>query len=309
MDFVSEEPVDRLTESASFAPRFGGSQANIAVGAARFGASAALAGCAGTDPWGRWLRETLAREGVDVALFELHADVQTQHAFVAVSPDGEPSFSFFGETPRGCMPAAQELHERVTEGPPGVLVFGSDTLIAERDREVVADLGRLARSRDWQALFDPNLRVARWHNEALMLAVATGVLEDVTVVKANSAEAIALTGRADPVEAARALCSLGPRIALVTAGADGAILAAGDAAPERVPAVHTRILDATGAGDAVAAVVAAALARGGGLTAGVVELAMQVAARVVTERGALAGLPSEAEAARMLDRHLEEASK
>src|SRR5206468_1374759 len=107
------------------------------------------------------------------------------------------------------------------------------------------------------------------------------------------------TGCGELLDAARALCSLGAESALVTAGAQGALLALGVAKPEWVPAVPTRVLDATGAGDAVAGVIAAALARGGGLTAGCVEVAMQVAARVVTERGALAGLPGRAEARRM----------
>src|SRR5207247_3309377 len=112
----------------------------IAVGAARFGARAALAGRAGTDPWGRWLSATLTREHVDTTLFELRDGVQTQHAFVAVSPEGEPEFSFFGVLPDGCLPAGHEIHERIASGSPGVLVFGSDTLIAPRDRELVAEL-------------------------------------------------------------------------------------------------------------------------------------------------------------------------
>jgi ribokinase len=100
------------------------------------------------------------------------------------------------------------------------------------------------------------------------------------------------------------LCSLGARVALVTAGADGAVLAQGDRSPEYVPPVAARVLDTTGAGDAVAAVAAATLAQGGELTAAVAEVAMEVASRVVAERGALAGLPDRAEARRMLGAHL-----
>jgi fructokinase len=303
VDLVSEEPVDRLTDSPSFVPRFGGSQANIAIGAARFGAGVAFGGRAGTDPWGRWLREALLREGVDASLFHLASDVETPHSFVAVSQEGEPEFLFFGGSPEGCVPPADELSALVSEGR-GVLVFGSDTLIGDRDRKAVVDLKRIAVSAGWQVLFDPNLRAGRWRDERFMRDVAIGAIEGVAVVKANAAEALALTGCRELAEASLALCSLGAHAALVTAGPDGAILARSGCSPEHVPAAATRVLDTTGAGDAVAAVVAATLAQGGELTAAVAGVAMEVASRVVAERGALAGLPNPAEARRMLDAHL-----
>ena len=71
VDFMAEPPCERLTDASAFVPSFGGSQANVAVGAARLGAGSALAGCAGTDPWGVWLRGRLASEGVDVSLYTL----------------------------------------------------------------------------------------------------------------------------------------------------------------------------------------------------------------------------------------------
>jgi sugar/nucleoside kinase (ribokinase family) len=300
VDFVSEQPVDRLTDSPSFVARFGGSQANIAIGAARFGAEVAFGGRAGSDPWGCWLREALLREGVDASLFHLASDVETPHAFVAVSREGEPEFSFFGGSPEGCVPSVDELSARVSEGP-GILVFGSDTLICDRDRDVVVDLKRLAVSAGWQVLFDPNLRAGRWQEERLMHDVALGAIEGVAVVKANAAEAVALTGCRELAEASVALCSLGAHAALVTAGPGGAILARSDRSPEHVPAATSRVVDTTGAGDAVAGVVAATLARGGELTAAITAVAMEVAGRVIAERGAVAGLPEPAEARRMLD--------
>jgi len=300
VDFVSEGAVEHITEATAFMPRFGGSQANIAVGAARFSARAALAGRAGADPWGRWLFETLAREHVDVSLFELREDVQTQHAFVAVSPEGEPEFSFYGVLPDGCLPAGDGIHESIAAGPPGVLVFGSDTLIAAGDRELVAELVPAAMALGWRVLFDPNLRAGRWPARETMLEVALAALAGVTVVKANAAEAAALTGVAGPGEAAETLCLKGAQSALVTAAADGAFLSRDGGTAQHVPALPARVLDATGAGDAVGAVLAAALARAGRLDREVVALAMKVAAGVVGGRGALAGLPDPARASTML---------
>ena len=50
-------------------PSFGGALANVAVAAAREGAEVELAGGVGDDPWGDWLRERLAAEGVGLRWF------------------------------------------------------------------------------------------------------------------------------------------------------------------------------------------------------------------------------------------------
>jgi fructokinase len=292
VDFVSTQPGAELAQTQSFAPRFGGSQANVAVGAARFGARSVLLGAAGDDPWGRWLRERLIEEGVDVSGFALLAGVDTPHAFVAVGPDGEPEFSFFGDG-ETCVAAAAAHVDDAFEGRGGVFVFGSDSLVGEAGREATGRARGLALERGWPVLYDPNLRPRRWPGEAEMKARVLEQLPDCTVLKANLEEARALTGESDAAAAAAALRSLGARSVVVTTGGDGAVVAAEQEQPLRVPARRAPALDATGAGDAVAAVLAAALAADArpGQLAAVTELAMEVAARVIAVTGALPALP------------------
>ena len=52
---------------ASFAKYVGGSPTNTAVGASRLGLNAGLITRVGADHMGRFIREQLVREGVDVA--------------------------------------------------------------------------------------------------------------------------------------------------------------------------------------------------------------------------------------------------
>ncbi len=305
VDFVSESPVERLTDARAFIPSFGGSQANIAVGAARFGARSAMVGRAGTDPWGKWLRARLESEGVDASMFDLREDVTTTMAFVALSSEGEPTFSIYGGAEEGGLSPSllagleEALYRHIGRGPPGVLVFGSDTLIVPADRDLLAPLKEAAVAGGWQVLYDPNLRDGRWSDEEEMLAVARAALNDVTIVKANAAEAAALTDEADVESAATALVRLGPRQALVTAGGGGAVLA-GPEGVVRIPAEPVDVLDTTGAGDAVAGVLAAGLAQSTEVTPGLAQVAIRVAARVVAVRGALTGLPAASEARGLL---------
>src|SRR5207245_655864 len=82
---IGEALVDLVAEAPErFVPHPGGAVANVAVAAARRGARVALAGAAGDDRWGRWLRERLAAERVELDWFVLDGAAPTTIAFVTV---------------------------------------------------------------------------------------------------------------------------------------------------------------------------------------------------------------------------------
>ncbi len=296
VDFVCERPVAGLGEAASFVPRPGGSLPNIAVGAARFGARVEMLGGAGDDEWGRWLRERIVAEGIDVGRFVLMPGAGTSHAFVSVDARGEPSFAFYGDPERPAAHAGDDLDPALS-GDPGVLVVGSDTLLGEAEREVTMRAAAIARDRGWQVLCDPNVRPKRWADSDEMVRVIRELVAAAGVVKLNEAEARALTGAADAETAGRALCGVGPEVVVVTRGAHGALVVSAGRS-EAVTGIDAAVVDATGAGDCVAGVIAAALAAGVAPSelAAAVEVAMSAAAGVVAVWGATAGLPPATEA-------------
>ena len=67
VDLYGEQIGGRLEDMQSFAKYLGGSPANTSVGASRLGLSAAMLTRVGDEHNGRFVRETLAREGVDVS--------------------------------------------------------------------------------------------------------------------------------------------------------------------------------------------------------------------------------------------------
>src|SRR6188768_2507322 len=66
VDLYGQQVGGRLEDMASFAKYLGGSPANTAAGAARLGLKTALITRVGDDHMGRFIREQLRREGVDV---------------------------------------------------------------------------------------------------------------------------------------------------------------------------------------------------------------------------------------------------
>ena len=109
-----------------------------------------------------------------------------------------------------------------------------------------------------------------------------GWVEGASLVTPNLEEAIVLTGRSAPEEAARALLAYVPEV-VVTCGRDGVLWTSRSSGPLWVGAISTEIIDTTGAGDAFCAGLLAARARGAGLTeqlgAGV-RLAAEAASRL-----------------------------
>lgn len=298
VDFVCERPVSSLGDADYFVPRLGGSLANIAVAAARFGGEVELLGGAGDDEWGRWLRERVAAEGVGMDDFILVEGMCTSHAFVSVSEDAEPSFAFYGDIERAAEQAGGRV-EQALGGEPGVLVVGSDTLLGDGERAVTMRASELARKRGWEVLCDPNLRPNRWDTREEMIEVISGLVSTASVVKLNEDEALALTGSDDVEKAGAAIGALGPSSVVITRGPGGALVLRGGTV-ERVAGRDADLVDATGAGDCVAGVIAAGLARSLPLT-GVVDTAMEAAAGVVAVWGATEGLPDTAKARALLD--------
>ena len=67
VDFYAQQIGARLEDVTSFAKYLGGSSANTAFGCARLGLKAAMVSRVGDDAMGRFLVETIAREGCDVS--------------------------------------------------------------------------------------------------------------------------------------------------------------------------------------------------------------------------------------------------
>src|SRR6476659_8039796 len=67
VDFYAQQIGARLEDVTTFAKYLGGSSANTAFGCARLGLKAGLISRVGDDAMGRFLVETIAREGCDVS--------------------------------------------------------------------------------------------------------------------------------------------------------------------------------------------------------------------------------------------------
>jgi len=272
------KPGETVTD-AVLSTHNGGKGANQAAAAALLGASVALLGRVGDEGFGGPLVRALEEKGVDTTLVEPAPDSSTGTAFITVTEDGENAITVAPGANRRLIPEDVDA-ARGKIGDASVLVVQMEV-----PRECVARAVEVAGGVGTRAIL----------NLAPPFEVPRTVLENLDPLVVNEHEAAFLLGDSvEGVEAALAaasdLLALGPKSAVVTVGADGAVFAEeGDTG--HVPAPKVEVVDTTGAGDAFVGALALRLARGDSLRRAV-GYAARAGAAAVTREGAQGALPT-----------------
>ena len=257
----------------------GGKGANQAAAAALLGASVVFLGRVGDDGFGGPLVRALREKGVDADLVKEAAGASTGTAFITVTADGENAITV--------APGANRRLTPEDVGDAREAIGGARVLVVQMEvpRETV---GRAV-----EVAGEEGARVVL--NLAPPFEVPREVLEGLDPLVVNEHEAAFLLGH--PVEgvegamgAAGGLISLGPKSAVVTLGAEGAVFA-GDETVGHVPAPTAEVVDTTGAGDAFVGALAFRLAKYDTLEEAV-SYAVRAGAAAVTKEGAQGALPT-----------------
>ncbi|WP_294549782.1 carbohydrate kinase [uncultured Pseudoflavonifractor sp.] len=280
----------------------GGAPANVACAVSRLGGRAAFLGKVGDDMHGRFLRDTLAGEGVDVSGMVLDPSVFTTLAFVALDDSGERSFSFARKPGADTCLRREEVSKNVLEHC-GILHVGSLSLTDEPARSATLWAVKQVRSRGGAVAYDPNYRASLWRNEENARLQMRSLTPLADYIKISDEETELLTSHNSPEEAAQTLLEQGACCVAVTLGAEGALIAARDGM-KVVPGCPVEwVADTTGAGDAFWGAFLAQTA-GSGLSpqemtlekaAEFARFANMAASLCIGRRGAIPAMPTLAE--------------
>ena len=234
--------------------RPGGKGANQALGAVRAGASTALIGRVGADPDGSSYLVGLRRQDVDVSQVQRTRGVPTGAALIVVDGDGENTIVVAAGANAALGVDDVEAAAEV--------VRSADVLLLQLEvpLDTVAAAARIAHEAGTRVLLNPSPAAA----------MQPGLLQHVDLVVANMAEATQLTGWRGPL--------------ITTMGARGAHWGAAGVDLRR-PAERVDAVDTTGAGDAFAGALAAALADGLD-EASALDRAVAAGGRATTHEGA-----------------------
>jgi ribokinase len=256
----------------------GGKGANQAVAARRLGADVRFIGCVGDDTFGPELRQSMTAEGIGVQGLATSAGINSGTAVIVVDAAG-----------RNQIAVASGANLRLTVD--WVARFLEDFAWAQ---VVICQLEVPLDTVLW------TLRTARQHGATTVLNPAPAqpvppeIWSLVDYLTPNEVEAAQVSGLplavlSDAGDVARALLARGPRVVILTLGAQGAFVGTLDHRVH-VPALPVTVVDTTAAGDAFNGALAVALAEGRPLT-GAVHFANAAAGLACTQRGAQNSLP------------------
>ena len=247
----------------------GGKGANQAVAAARLGAAVSFIGCVGDDDAGRSAADTLAAEGIDTRHLHRIPGAHTGVALILVDEAGQ-----------NCIAQVDAA---------AALIQSAALLICQLESPVavVQHAMGLAHATGVPVLLNP----------APAQALPAELLALVDILVPNETEAAVLAPPAagaafSAATVARQLQRLGPRVVMVTLGADGVLLATRDDEVCRaLPAPRVRAVDTTGAGDTFIGAFAAATCAGATLDTAIA-FAQRAAAFSVQRAGTWGAMPS-----------------
>ena len=272
--------VDRLPSRGEtvlgyrFAQSFGGKGANQAVAAARAGAEVAFLSKLGADANGLLIERHLAEQGLLRPILLRDAEFPTGVAMILVDHSGENQIAVVPGS-NGRLTPTDVLQHRE-------LVAGARVLLVQMEipLETVLEALRLGRECGLTTILNP----------APAAPLTPDLLRLVDILTPNESEAQALTGSADPAEAARILTDRGVGTVVVTCGANGAFLATGNDVTH-IPGFLVETIDSTGAGDAFNGAVACAVAEGVPIKSAIVR-ANAAGALATIGRGAQESMPT-----------------
>ena len=224
----------------------GGGPFNTARTIGRLEQPVAYLGRLSTDRFGETHARMLADDGVGLGAVS-RTDQPTTLALAELDPAGSARYRFYaadtaapGLTPEHALAALPESVAVVHVGTLGLVL-----------EPVAAALEAVVERLSGSALVavDPNVRPWAIDDEGAYRARLERVLGRSQLVKVSEEDLAWLAPGRPPLEAARDLLGLGPLVALVTRGGEGAVVVS-DGEQTEVPAPRVDVVDTIGAGDA-----------------------------------------------------------
>jgi fructokinase len=247
IDFVALESGVTVGDASGFVKAPGGAPANVAVAVERLGHPAAFLGQVGDDPFGHYLADVLASEGVETAGLRFTDKARTSLAFVSLGMDGERSFMFYRHPAADMLMTPEDVALDVIDAGK-IFHFGSITMISEPSRSATLAAAERARIKGLRISYDPNLRLGLWENaEAAKAGMRLG-FDYANIVKISDDELRFLTGD----DSAYAIWRHHFHMIVVTHGENGATLYTARGKYHH-PGYKVESVDTTGAGDAFVA--------------------------------------------------------
>ncbi|MEM8662996.1 MAG: sugar kinase [Pseudomonadota bacterium] len=266
---------------------FGGDVSNVAIAAARQGASAGMIAHIGTDAFGDDLMRLWEREGVGAAHVARNRSAPTGIYFVH-HDEGGHRFSYRRAGSAAALMTPQDIPAEAIASARILHLSGISLAISASACDACFAAIAIAREAGTRVSIDTNLRTLLWPVERAR-AIIHAAMAQCDIALPGLDDARQLCGLSDPAEIVAHYRGLGATTVALTLGDEGALIADGDAL-HRLPPRPAHLVDASGAGDCFDGAFLARLTAGDDATAAA-RYAIAAASLSVEGFGAIAPIP------------------
>ncbi|HZM32952.1 MAG TPA: 5-dehydro-2-deoxygluconokinase [Burkholderiales bacterium] len=307
VDLYGEQIGARLEDQSSFARYLGGCPANIAVGSARLGLRVAMLTRVGDEHNGRFVRETLAAEGVDVSHVATDPRKLTALVFLAIKDRASFPLLFYRHDCADMAVGAGDFEEGFLRSAKALLISGthfSQPATARACFAAIAHAHKFVFDIDYRPVLWGLTGIDRGEDRFVASRRVTEAMQEVIrlahVVIGTEEEFHIAGGCEDADEALRRLRQISPAVFVVKRGPLGCTVHDGTKAMEN-RGFPVEVFNILGAGDGFAAGFLSGWLRGAPL-ADCARRANACGALVVSRHGCAPAMPSGAELELFLSR-------
>jgi dehydrogluconokinase len=287
---VAEQTGD-LAAVSHFHKRIAGADSNVAIGLSRLGFKVAWLSRVGNDSLGRFVVDTLQREGLDCR----HVGVDTAHPtgfqFKSREDDGaDPVVEYFRRGSAASYLSVEDLNADLLSAR-HLHATGIPPALSASAQELSSHLMQTMRGAGRSVSFDPNLRPSLWPSQTRMISEVNALASHADWVLPGLAEGRLLTGYDTAPDIAAFYLDHGAEAVAIKLGAEGAYYRT--ALGEGYVAAHqvAKVVDTVGAGDGFAVGVISALLEGNTIEQAV-DRGNWIGSRAVQSQGDMEGLPT-----------------
>lgn len=248
IDFIPLQKGIALKDVTAFERAPGGAPANVAAAVAKYGQKAQMISKLGTDAFGDFLVDQLAKAGVNTKKILRTDEANTALAFVSLQENGERDFSFY-RNPSADMLLSEDEIDPLWFSAGDILHFCSVDLVESPMKHAHKKAITAVSNAGGLVSFDPNVRLPLWKSKEECRHAILEFLPFADIVKVSDEELEFITGIEDVEKALQSLFIGNVKVVVFTKGASGADLVF-KAKQYTSSGYSVEVKDTTGAGDA-----------------------------------------------------------
>lgn len=235
VDLYGQQIGSRLEDIGSFAKSVGGCPANIAVGTARLGLKSALVTRVGGEQMGGFIKEQLAREGVDITGIATDDKRLTALVLLAVEAEGVSPMIFVRTDCADMALDEADIDEALIQSASAIVVTGTHFSTPNAEAAQLKAI-RIAKAAGRKVVFDidyrPNLwglaghaaGFERYVKSDYVSAKMRPVLADCDLIVGTEEEVLVAAGESDLLQALKTIRTVTNATVVLKRGAKGCVV-------------------------------------------------------------------------------------